>query len=164
MATPHVAGVAALYLEKNPTAKPAEVATALRAGALKDVIIDAQSKNGNYLLNTAFLGGPVVAPVVSVPVVTPAPKAVASAVPAKVTGVFASKAGTGYKLSWNAPVNAPISGIIGYKVESSTTGSVWTTVATTSTASADVPTTGYYRVSAIGSIGTGQPSLTVRVK
>jgi subtilisin family serine protease len=164
MATPHVAGVAALYLEKNPTAKPAEVANALRAGALKDVVIDAQSKNGNYLLNTAFLGGPVVAPVVSMPVTTPAPKAVVSAVPAKVAGVFATKSATGYKLSWNVPANAPTAGIIGYKIESSTTGSVWTTVVTTSTASADVPTTGYYRVSAIGSIGTGQPSLTLRVK
>lgn len=166
MATPHVVGVAALYLEKNPTAKPAEVAGALRAGALKDVVVDAQSKNGNYLLNTAFLGGTITPPVASAPLVTTAPKAVATAVPTKVSGVFASKATAGYKLSWTAPTNAPTAGIIGYKIESSANGSVWKTVATTvdATTSVDVPVTGYYRVSAIGSLGTGQPSLTVRVK
>lgn len=166
MATPHVVGVAALYLEKNPTAKPAEVAGALRAGALKDVVVDAKSVNGNYLLNTAFLGGTITAPVVSVPVVVTPPKAVATAVPAKVSGVFASKATVGYKLSWTAPTNAPTAGIIGYKVESSANGSVWKTAVTTvdATTAVDVPVTGYYRVSAIGSLGTGQPSLTVRVK
>jgi subtilisin family serine protease len=166
MATPHVVGVAALYLEKNPTAKPAEVAGALRAGALKDVVVDARSRNGNYLLNTAFLGGTITPPAASAPLVTTAPKAVATAVPTKVSGVFASKATAGYKLSWTAPTNAPTAGIIGYKVESSANGSVWKTVATTvdATTSVDVAITGYYRVSAIGSLGTGQPSLTVRVK
>jgi subtilisin family serine protease len=166
MASPHVAGVAALYLEKNPTAKPAEVANALRAGALKDVVIDAQSKNGNYLLNTTFLGGAVGSPAVLVPVVTPSPKAVASTVPGKVSTVFATKSVAGYKLSWTAPANAPTSGIIGYRIESSTTGSVWNVVLTTVDAapSADVPSTGFYRVFAIGALGNGQPSLTVRVK
>jgi subtilisin family serine protease len=176
MATPHVTGVAALYLEKNPTAKPAEVAGALRAGALKDVVIDARSVTGNYLLNTMFLGGIVSTPVVTEPVTsapvasTPAPvatpKPAVTAIPAKVSGVFASKATAGYKLSWTAPTNAPTAGIIGYKVESSANGRVWTTVATTvdATTSAVVPVTGYYRVSAIGSLGTGQPSLTVRVR
>jgi subtilisin family serine protease len=166
MATPHVAGVAALYLEKNPTAKPAEVAGALRAGALKDVVIDAQSKNGNYLLNTTFLGGITPVPVVSN---SPAPtisKPVASTIPTKVSGVFASKVIAGYKLSWTAPANSANAAITGYKIESSANGSVWTTVLTTldATTSAEVATTGYYRVSAIGSMGTGQPSLTVRVK
>lgn len=168
MASPHVAGVAALYLEKYPTATPAQVASALRAGALKDVVIDAKSVNGNYLLNTLFLGGATPTPVASTPtpVTTPTPKAVATTVPFKVTRVFATKASAGYKLSWTAPVNAPTSGIIGYKIETSATGRVWNVVLTTvdATTSGDVPTTGYYRVSAIGSLGTGEPSLTVRVK
>lgn len=161
MAAPHVAGVAALYLEKNPMAKPAEVANALRTGSLKDVVVDARSKNGNYLLNTLFLGGAVAAPVVA-----PSPNFGASAVPAKVSGVFASKSATGYRLTWTAPLNAATAGIVGYKIESSATGSVWKTVLTTvdATTFADVPVSGYYRVSAVGSLGVGQPSLTVRVK
>lgn len=166
MASPHVAGVAALYLEKNPTAKPAEVAKALRDGALAGVVIDAKSANGNYLLNTKFLGGSVVVPAPA-SVATPTPVAsVATSVPVKPTAVFATKATTGYKLSWKAPTNAGTSGIIGYKVESSVNGSVWTTVVVTNTADvfAEVAVAGYYRVSAVGSRGTGLPSLTVRVK
>lgn len=169
MATPHVTGVAALYLEKNPTAKPAEVAKALRAGALAGAVVDAKSINGNYLLSTAFLGGtPVAKPapvVVDAPTVISAP-AKATTVPVKPTAVFASKATSGYKLSWKAPTNAGTSGIIGYKVESSATGSVWNTVVVTATADAfaEVAIAGYYRVSAVGSLGTGLPSLTVRVK
>src|SRR5690606_626468 len=38
MATPHVAGVAALYLEANPDAAPAEVADALTANAVQDAV------------------------------------------------------------------------------------------------------------------------------
>ncbi|WP_205324079.1 S8 family peptidase [Glycomyces sp. YM15] len=55
MATPHVAGVAALYLESNPGATPDEVATALTEGALADVVTDPNG-SPNLLLNTAFLG------------------------------------------------------------------------------------------------------------
>lgn len=159
MASPHVAGVAALYLEKNPTAKPVEVASAIRNGALKNLVVDAKSVN-NYLLNTAFLG-----PVVSAPALTTKPTTVTT-VPAKPTAIFATIDSAGYKLSWTAPVNAPTSSIIGYKIESSTTGSVWTTVVVTATSdiTAVVAKAGYYRISAIGSLGTSVPSLTVRVK
>ncbi|MDN3241112.1 S8 family peptidase [Glycomyces tritici] len=55
MATPHVAGVAALFLESNPGATPDEVATALTGGALPDVVTEPNG-SPNLLLNTAFLG------------------------------------------------------------------------------------------------------------
>ncbi len=58
MATPHVAGAAALFLEGNPGATPAEVNQALLAGAVAGVIGDPRG-SANLLLNTAFAGGPV---------------------------------------------------------------------------------------------------------
>jgi subtilisin family serine protease len=55
MATPHVAGVAALFLEADPDATPDEVATALTGGAVPDAVTGTNG-SPNLLLNTAFLG------------------------------------------------------------------------------------------------------------
>lgn len=50
MAAPHVAGVAALYLESNMSASPAEVANAIITNATLDKITDAGSGTPNRLL------------------------------------------------------------------------------------------------------------------
>jgi len=50
MATPHVAGVAALYLQAHPTATPAAVRTAMVGGATSGVVINAGRSSPNYLL------------------------------------------------------------------------------------------------------------------
>jgi aqualysin 1 len=57
MASPHVAGVAALYLEANPTAKPAAVAAAITGGATAGKVINPGNLSPNLLLNTSFIGG-----------------------------------------------------------------------------------------------------------
>lgn len=61
MATPHVAGAAALYLSTHPTAKPAEVAAALIADATPDRVIDAGAGSPNRLLYIPS-GRPVIGP------------------------------------------------------------------------------------------------------
>ncbi|MFL5492834.1 MAG: S8 family peptidase [Gemmatimonadales bacterium] len=53
MATPHVTGAAALYLETHPTASPAAVASYLLAGATRDRITDVGTGSPNLLL---FIG------------------------------------------------------------------------------------------------------------
>jgi PKD repeat protein len=53
MAAPHTAGVAALYLEANPGATPAQVTQALFDNATKGVVTDARSGN-NHLLHSLF--------------------------------------------------------------------------------------------------------------
>ncbi|QWV93158.1 S8 family peptidase [Geomonas oryzisoli] len=54
MATPNVTGVAAQYLQKYPTAAPADVATALKGGATAGVVGNPGKKSPNLLLFTNY--------------------------------------------------------------------------------------------------------------
>lgn len=56
MATPHVAGVLALYIGKNPGSSPAQVKAALLAGSVSGKVSSAGAGSPNRLLNMAFLG------------------------------------------------------------------------------------------------------------
>jgi subtilisin family serine protease len=56
MATPHVAGVAALYLQNNPTATPATVASAVKASAQSNRITSLGAGSPNLLLNSLVSG------------------------------------------------------------------------------------------------------------
>ena len=53
MATPHVAGVAALYLQSNPTASPQQVRDALYAATTKGIVTSSKTAN-NHLLFSAY--------------------------------------------------------------------------------------------------------------
>jgi subtilisin family serine protease len=57
MATPHVVGAAALYLQANPGATPAQVASALTGNATSNVVKSGGTGSPNRLLYTAFIGG-----------------------------------------------------------------------------------------------------------
>lgn len=57
MAAPHVAGAAALYLEQNPGATPAQVGQALYDATTKDIVTSSSSAN-NHLLYTLWGGSP----------------------------------------------------------------------------------------------------------
>lgn len=50
MATPHVSGVVALYLETNPAATPAMVTSAILGNGTKDVLTDVKTGSPNLLL------------------------------------------------------------------------------------------------------------------
>lgn len=71
MATPHVAGSAALYLEANPTATPADVQSGLIASATSGVIGGIPSGTTNRLLYSVAAPpappGPPASPVLSAP-------------------------------------------------------------------------------------------------
>ncbi|MFD9704499.1 S8 family serine peptidase [Lentzea sp. NPDC059081] len=57
MATPHVAGVAALYLSANPSASPQALRDALVNGATSGKVTNPGSGSPNKLLYSGFLGG-----------------------------------------------------------------------------------------------------------
>jgi subtilisin family serine protease len=57
MASPHVAGAAALYLSFNPTHTPAQVRTALVNNATAGVLTGIGTGSPNLLLYTGFIGG-----------------------------------------------------------------------------------------------------------
>lgn len=54
MATPHTTGVAALYLQSNPGATPAQVQSALRSNATAGVVVSAGSGRPNLLLYSNY--------------------------------------------------------------------------------------------------------------
>jgi subtilisin family serine protease len=56
MATPHVTGVAALYLSANPSATPAQVAAALASNATAGRITSLGAGSPNLLLYAGFIG------------------------------------------------------------------------------------------------------------
>lgn len=62
MASPHVAGVAALYLSANPTASGTTVNNAITGGATTGVITDAGTGTPNRLLYSLIAGGTVEPP------------------------------------------------------------------------------------------------------
>jgi PKD repeat protein len=57
MATPHVTGAAALFLELNPNATPSQIASALLSNATAGAISNPGSGSPNRLLYTGFIGG-----------------------------------------------------------------------------------------------------------
>ncbi|GAA3857115.1 hypothetical protein GCM10022243_23120 [Saccharothrix violaceirubra] len=59
MATPHVAGAAALYLSAHPAATPAQVASALTTNATTGAIKNPGAGSPDRLLSVGFLGGRV---------------------------------------------------------------------------------------------------------
>ncbi len=57
MASPHVAGGAALFLSANPTATPAQVVAALTANGATGRVTSPGTGSPNILLNISFIGG-----------------------------------------------------------------------------------------------------------
>ena len=141
MATPHVAGAAALYLEANPTATPAQVESGLKANATPNTITSVPSATVNLLLYT-ILGSPPPAP--TAPILnSPADAATGVAIPATV--------------SWNAS-----SGATSYTVQVSTSTDFGTgTIVISGIAGTSTNVTGlsdntpyYWRVNATNAGGT----------
>lgn len=77
---PHVAGAAALYLQANPAATPAQVSQAILSTATTGALSQLGAGSPNVLLYTGALAGSIVAPAPA-PAPTPAPAPAPAATP-----------------------------------------------------------------------------------
>jgi serine protease len=103
MATPHVAGVAALYLAKNPSATPAQVKTALVTAGIQGKITDVGLGSPNILLNVHFASS--VAPVPT-PTPTPASPVGGNLINNEPVGNLADTAGGEKRFTLIVPANS----------------------------------------------------------
>ena len=81
MATPHVAGAAALYLQGNPSASPAQVASAVMGNATSGALSGLGFGSANKLLRVNGTGGTVTPPPTQEPAPAPAPAPAPNAAP-----------------------------------------------------------------------------------
>jgi len=147
MASPHVAGVVALYLQSNPSATPAVVTSTLMAAATPNVVLDPGVASPNRLIYSGSFA--------PAPATTPSAPTIATAVSGNASVL----------LTWKAPVSNGGAAITSYLVEYSTNGTTWQSMGTTATsATISSLTNGMsysFRVSAINSVGTGTASAVV---
>lgn len=129
MASPHVAGVAALYLNQNGHQAPATVRNAIVGNATSGVVGSAGTGSPNLLLYSLFGGGgPTPTPT---PTATPTPTPGAQLI---VNGGFESSAspwvgsGTGYFYTANGNYPHGGTGYIYFGVNNSVTGQSYQTV------------------------------------
>jgi subtilisin family serine protease len=174
MATPHVTGVAALYLSKNPGASPAAVATAIVSNSVPDVVIGAGTGSPNRLLYSPFVDGNP--PTTTTTTTTTSTTSTTSTttttttnplapVPSAPRNLTAQGKKNSVQLSWQAPSTG--SPFTGYKVYRGTSAGSLTLVATLGTATTyknnglTAGVTYYFQVSAVNSGGEGAKSSTV---
>jgi len=156
MATPHVAGVAALYLQGHANATPANVASAVTSGATAGKVISAGTGSPNLLLNSTFV----------TPLPPPSPDFAISASPASQTVTQGN--GTNYTVTVT-PLNS-YSGTVALTVDGCPSSATCTfspnpvpaggtsTLAVTTTGSTP---TGSYTLTVAGSDGTLNHSTSV---
>ncbi len=153
MASPHVAGVAALLLAATPTATVEAISQALVLNATTGLVGNAGRLSPNKLVYSGSLeSAPVVAP--------SAPRALS-----------AEARNASVELAWQVPSANGGANISDYVVEVSTDGSVWSTFADDVSSGLAATVTGLvngtsyqFRVKAVNTAGTGEASNVVSAR
>jgi subtilisin family serine protease len=136
MASPHVAGVAALFLQVNPSASPTTVTNAIKNGGSTGKLTSIGTGSPNLLLYSLITG----APPPPTPTPTPTPTGSELIVNGGLEGSVSPWVGSGTGFFYIANGNFPHSGT-GYTylgVNDSVTGQVYQTVTIPASANADL--------------------------
>ena len=151
MASPHVAGAVALYLQQNPGSSPAATASAINNAATRQIISNPGTGTPNRLLYTASFDA--------------APNSVPAS-PTSLTGIAYNES---VRLTWMAPsFNGGVAVsdyVVEYAAASNSTVLNWTVFPHAASTTASITVTGLtngtsyqFRVSAVNSIGRGPVS------
>jgi len=157
MATPHVTGTAALFLQANPSATPAQVASALVSNATVGVLASVGTGSPNRLLYEAFIGAPADATPPTVALTAPAAGATVSGTAVTLSAdaadnvavakveflvdgaVVGTDTASPYSVSWNSTTAA--NGTHSFAARATdTSGNVATSAAVSATVSNATPT------------------------
>ena len=173
MASPFVAGIAAVYLETRTSATPAAVTAALINSATRDAITSVGVGSPNKLAYSAsFEPAPTPAPTTTT---APAPTTTTTAAPAPTTTIApatvpsvplaltATPSSQTVALAWSLPTSDGRSAITDYKIEYALSNSTaWAVLARTASTTRTANVTGLtngsqysFRVSAVNAVGTG---------
>ena len=161
MATPHVSGLAALYLGQNPSATPAQATAAIRAGGILNAINNAQSPTGNILINNGFTRG-LAAP-------SPNPNPVINAPDAPTGLTFVSSTASSATVRWEAPRYDGGSPITNYRVLYKVNGTLyWSSIGVSGSTQLTISpltagTVYQVKVTATNAIGSGLYSTEIKV-
>jgi subtilisin family serine protease len=108
MASPHVAGVAALLLEENPTLTPAQIADTISADATPGVVVGAGRNSPNSMIYTGAITGPInTTP--PVPTTPPAPTSAPTSAPSLAPAPTSAPTSAPSLAPVPAPTDAPTS-------------------------------------------------------
>ncbi|MEI6687968.1 MAG: S8 family serine peptidase [Thermoleophilia bacterium] len=150
MATPHVAGAAALLLAADPTASPATIASRMLANATPSVVTDPGVGSPNLLLAAVAL--------------TPTPVTL----PTAPRNLAATPANARITLAFDVPADAGGAAITDYVIQQSVAGGAWTTIADGVSSLTSLEVTGLtngtvygFRVAAVNSAGQSPYSSSV---
>ena len=161
MATPHVAGLAALYLGQNPSATTTQATAAIRAGGILNGVNNALSPTGNILVNNAFTRG--------LPTPAPNPNPVINAPDAPTGLTFVSATANSATVRWVAPQFDGGSPILNYRVLYKVNGTLfWSSIGVGGSSELTISplssgTIYQVKVSASNSIGSSLYSSEIKV-
>ena len=152
MASPFVAGIAAVYLEGRESATPAEVATAITESATPDVVSNVGVDSPNKLAYSASFA--------ELPAAVPSVPLALTATPSSQT----------VALAWSLPASDGGSAITDYKIDYKLSNiSAWTVFAHTASTERTANITGLtngtqysFRISAVNAVGTGTATTPIR--